>query len=358
MTEATQLHCSTRTPDSTAAIRADTLAAASQIDRADLHLPTGRSAAIRQVHELIHNVAGHDTTVLILGESGTGKERVARSIHEMSQRAGERFVPVNCGAIPRELLESELFGHEKGAFTGALTSRPGRFELADGGTLFLDEIGDMSLDMQVKLLRVLQERTFERVGGTRTQRCNVRIIAATHRDLPAAIEAQNFRADLYYRINVFPITMPPLRDRSEDIPDLVNEIAAINERHGSPAVTFAPAALAEMASYPWPGNIRELANLVERMAILHPHTTVLPEQLPPGVTATASPTPDWLLPISLPTAPIDLKAHLQSIESALIDSALQQSDGVVAEAARRLSLGRTTLVEKMRKYHLKATPYS
>jgi len=180
--------------------------------------PSGTSRPMRDVHRLIEQVAPFDTNVLILGESGTGKEMVARHVHELSGRAGHPFVPVNCGAIPADLLESELFGHEKGAFTGALSTRMGRFEYAEGGTLFLDEIGDMSLQMQVKLLRVLQERSFERVGSNKTIRCNVRIIAATHRDLDAAIGAGRFREDLFYRLNVFPIQMPPLRERLEDLP--------------------------------------------------------------------------------------------------------------------------------------------
>ena len=187
---------------------------------------------MRAVHRLIEQVAPFDTNVLILGESGTGKEMVARHVHELSGRAGHPFVPVNCGAIPADLLESELFGHEKGAFTGALSTRVGRFEFAEGGTLFLDEIGDMSLQMQVKLLRVLQERSFERVGSNRTIHCNVRIIAATHRDLDAAIIAGRFREDLYYRLNVFPLQMPPLRERLDDLPMLIEHLV---QRQGQSA---------------------------------------------------------------------------------------------------------------------------
>ena len=196
--------------------------------------PSGTSRPMRAVHRLIEQVAPFDTNVLILGESGTGKEMVARHIHELSGRAGHPFVPVNCGAIPADLLESELFGHEKGAFTGALSTRMGRFEFAEGGTLFLDEIGDMSLQMQVKLLRVLQERTFERVGSNRTIRCNVRIIAATHRDLDAAISAGRFREDLYYRLNVFPVQMPPLRERLEDLPVLIEHLVQRQGQTGGP----------------------------------------------------------------------------------------------------------------------------
>jgi sigma-54 specific flagellar transcriptional regulator A len=242
--------------------------------------PSGTSRAMRAVHRLIEQVAPFDTNVLILGESGTGKEMVARHIHELSGRAGHPFVPVNCGAIPADLLESELFGHEKGAFTGALSTRMGRFEFAEGGTLFLDEIGDMSLQMQVKLLRVLQERTFERVGSNRTIHCDVRIIAATHRDLDAAIIAGRFREDLYYRLNVFPVLMPPLRDRLEDLPVLIEHLVQrqghITGRH----VRLDKDAMNCLARNPWPGNVRELANLLERLAILFPEQWVAAADLP------------------------------------------------------------------------------
>src|SRR5690606_3059899 len=211
--------------------------------------------------------APFDTTVLLLGESGTGKEVAARAVHARSKRRDNPFVAINCGAIPPELLESELFGHEKGAFTGALSARKGRFEMADGGTLLLDEIGDMSLPMQVKLLRVLQERSFERVGGNQTIHCNVRVIAATHRDLEDRIASNQFREDLYYRLNVFPIEMPALRERSDDLPMLVGTLAAQLGRTGRGEVRFAEEALQALRGYAWPGNVRELTNLVERMAV-------------------------------------------------------------------------------------------
>ena len=328
---------------------------------------SGSSRATRQVNKMIEQVADSDATVLILGESGTGKEVVARKLHFHSVRRGKPFVPVNCGAIPGDLLESELFGHEKGAFTGAISSRQGRFEMAEGGTLFLDEIGDMSMPMQVKLLRVLQERTFERVGSNKTIPCNVRIIAATHRNLETAITTGDFREDLFYRLNVFPIEMPPLRDRVEDIPVLVNDLIhrIENEKRGS--VRLTPAAIAALSHYRWPGNVRELANLMERLAILHPYGVVdvndLPEkfrpagnlvdtvQLPdvslsgeePGTTVTAP---------RLPSDGLDLKAHLNTLEQSLIQQALDESDGIVAHAAKRLHMRRTTLVEKLRKYGL------
>jgi sigma-54 specific flagellar transcriptional regulator A len=242
--------------------------------------PSGTSRPMRAVHRLIEQVAPFDTNVLILGESGTGKEMVARHVHELSGRSGHPFVPVNCGAIPADLLESELFGHEKGAFTGALSTRVGRFEFAEGGTLFLDEIGDMSLQMQVKLLRVLQERSFERVGSNRTIRCNVRIIAATHRDLDAAIGAGRFREDLFYRLNVFPIQMPPLRERLEDLPVLIEHLVQRQGQIAGRHIRLDKEAMNCLARNPWPGNVRELANLLERLAILFPEQTVTAADLP------------------------------------------------------------------------------
>ena len=232
-------------------------------------VPSGKSAAIREIGALIRKVAAHDSNVLVLGESGTGKEVVARAIHDSSPRRGSAFVAVNCGAIPAELLESELFGHEKGAFTGAYTARLGRFEIAEGGTLFLDEIGDMSLPMQVKLLRVLQERVFERVGNHQPIRCNVRIIAATHRNLEDSISKGSFRGDLFYRLNVFPIEMPSLRERMEDLEVLVGEFVAQNERAGRPPLRIMQRAMEALRAYSWPGNVRELGNLIERLSVLH-----------------------------------------------------------------------------------------
>ncbi len=318
-------------------------------------LPTGRSTGVHRLVELIDQVAPFNTTALILGESGTGKERVARSIHAQSTRRDEVFVPVNCGAIPSELMESELFGHEKGAFTGAVTTRKGRFELADGGTLFLDEIGDMSLDMQVKLLRVLQERSFERVGGSRTIRCDVRIVAATHRNLKDAVLEGEFREDLYYRLNVFPIEVPPLRDRLQDLPLLIDELIRDNERHGGASITFADRTILTLAQLDWPGNIRELANLVERMAILKPAAEIDVVDLPfeyrpdlPIVSMRLEENPS-LAPES---ECVDLKLHLAQVECELIEQALVLSQGIVDEAARMLNVGRTTLVEKIRKYEL------
>jgi sigma-54 specific flagellar transcriptional regulator A len=314
--------------------------------------PVGRSVAIHGLDQLMRQVAGYDSTVLIHGESGCGKELVARRIHDLSARSRGPFVPVNCGAIPRDLLESELFGHEKGAFTGALTTRIGRFELADGGTLFLDEIGDMSLDMQVKLLRVLQERVFERVGSGEQRRANVRIVAATHRDLETRARAGEFREDLYFRLNVFPIAVPSLRDRVDDLPALIDALVRRGEAEGRPSISFTQTALDCLAAYAWPGNVRELQNLLERLAILYPNKTIDREQLPAPIgerRRTAQPAV-----ATIPPTGLDLREHLGNIEKQLIRSALEQTDGTVAHAARLLKLQRTTLVEKLRKYELHA----
>jgi sigma-54 dependent transcriptional regulator, flagellar regulatory protein len=362
-------------------------------------MPTGVSSAIQAASALIRQVAVHDSTVLILGESGTGKEVAARAVHELSPRRGHPFVAINCGAIPSELLESELFGHEKGSFTGALHTRKGRFEIAEGGTVFLDEIGDMSLPMQVKLLRILQERVFHRVGDHTPIRCNVRIVAATHRDLEKAIGAERFREDLFHRLNVFPIEMPPLRKRMEDFPLLIQEFADQNAAAGRGTIQFGDQALAALGRHPWTGNIRELANLVERLSILCAGRVVQLADLPPNYrrsdsanvpvarcgdnpdsraftaaaekselpscgsearSATASadggseePWVAELAPVhALPGAGIDLRAHLLAIERTLIEQALKRSAGTVAHAARLLNLRRTTLVERLRKLEL------
>ncbi len=331
----------------------------------------GTSRAIHQVRQMMQQVADTEASVLILGESGTGKEVVARNLHYHSKRREAPFVPVNCGAIPAELLESELFGHEKGAFTGAITSRAGRFELANGGTLFLDEIGDMPLPMQVKLLRVLQERTFERVGSNKTQTADVRIIAATHKNLETMIEAGSFREDLYYRLNVFPIEMPPLRERIEDIPLLLNELISRMEQEKRGSIRFNSSALMSLCQHDWAGNVRELANLVERMAIMHPYGVIGVGELPrkfrhvddEDEQATASlrdeleeravilaGLPGVDQPAMLPAEGLDLKDYLGNLEQGLIQQALDDAGGVVARAAERLRIRRTTLVEKMRKY--------
>ncbi|RXJ72911.1 sigma-54-dependent Fis family transcriptional regulator [Veronia nyctiphanis] len=344
----------------------------------------GRSDTITEVRHLIEQVAPTDANVLILGESGTGKEVAARNIHFHSSRGKGPFVPVNCGAIPPDLLESELFGHEKGAFTGAISARKGRFELAEGGTLFLDEIGDMPQPMQVKLLRVLQERCFERVGGSKTINVNVRVVAATHRNLPTMIQDGGFREDLFYRLNVFPIEMPALRERIEDIPLLVQELLARLEAEGGDKVHLTPRAVSSLMEHAWQGNIRELANLIERLVILYPGQMVDVNRLPSNYRYTDVPhfTPEpgsgYLEteeeqerdalnamfyeedPIDeavaalneLPPEGVNLKEMLADLEIDMIRQALEAQMGVVARAADMLGMRRTTLVEKMRKYGL------
>ena len=329
----------------------------------------GHSRSITKVRKLIEQVADTDANVLILGQSGTGKEVVARNLHYYSSRRDKPFVPVNCGAIPPDLLESELFGHEKGAFTGAISARQGRFELAEGGTLFLDEIGDMPPAMQVKLLRVLQERVFERVGSNKSIKADVRIVAATHRNLEEEIKEGRFREDLYYRLNVFPIDMPALKDRSEDIPLLIKELVTRMEHEQRGSVRLTPAATAALTTYPWSGNVRELSNLMERLIIMFPYGVVDIRDLPEkyrgnisiadaeGLEASSDsiPMPDpqeLTTAVRLPSDGLDLKEHLSQLEYSLIKQALEEADGVVAHAAKRLSMRRTTLVEKMRKYGL------
>lgn len=410
----------------------------------------GRSAAIDGVRSLIQAVARSGSTVLILGESGTGKELVARALHDLSDRSGASFVPVNCAAIPKELIESELFGHRKGSFTGALSDRVGRFELAHGGTLFLDEIGDLSLDMQVKLLRVLQERTIDPVGSSRTVPIDVRIIAATHRDIEGEIASGHFRQDLFYRLNVLPIEMPPLRARLDDIPDLVQAFARRHATPGKAPVVLASDLLNVLQCYDWPGNVRELSNLIDRFSVLYPakrlglmHVPLpmLPRGLRPyaeqqirlaetapdaasgqellsehpplesgapvaeprgddgtfggaddgwAALQAAGPAPmplgmvprpgldsdtpssaacytippepqsveDIVMmlqdPDELPEDGLHLKQHLADIERSLIRQALDRSAGNISQTARLLRLQRTTLIEKINKYDLRA----
>lgn len=315
---------------------------------------TGSSTPIRGVRKLIEQVADFDTNVLVTGQSGTGKELVARTIHELSDRAEQPFVPINCGAIPPELLESELFGHEKGAFTGAIATRTGRFELAEGGTLFLDEIGDMSIDMQVKLLRVLQERTFEKVGSGKSQACDVRIVAATHCDLPQAVIDGEFREDLFYRLNVFPIEMPPLYKRVTDLPQLLEELFVAHDVESSGGLRVSPAAIRCLANYAWPGNIRELSNLVERLAIVKPNGVIEVADLPTKYCEVRGGELSDVNPVTeaMQLTQANLKERLQSVEQDLIGQAMQVSGGVVAKAARLLSMQRTTLVEKIGKYNI------
>ena len=337
-------------------------------------LVIGLSRAMVEVRYLVRQVAASSASVIVTGPSGSGKEMVARAIHSESERASRSYVAVNCGAIPRDLLESELFGHEKGSFTGAVAQKRGRFEDADGGTLFLDEIGDMPADMQVKLLRVLEERSVQRVGGRGEIKVDARIVSATHRDIDAAIEAQKFREDLFYRLAVFPIDLPPLAQRREDIPLLLRHFLRSDPRRFS----LNQAALDRMIAHDWPGNVRELRNVVERGTILFPGQTIGAEQAEiilnrRGRTSPAEREALWeasgkAAPIALaadpveaeaPAAhsppalgdgPVDLKQLVADVEHRYIAEALRVSDGVVADAARLLSLQRTTLVEKMRKH--------
>ncbi len=389
----------------------------------------GRSETILSLKRLIESVAQSDATVLVIGESGTGKELVARALHDYSQRAAKRFVPVNCGAIPKDLIESELFGHRKGAFTGAISDRMGRFELAQDGTLFLDEIGDLPLDMQVKLLRVLQERSVDPIGSNKPIDINVRVVAATHKDLELEVQTGRFREDLYYRLNVLPVTTPPLRERPEDIAALCEHFGRVHANPNKLPIELSERLMHELHSYPWPGNIRELSNLMARFSALFPGKSICYTDIPammlpkglrdrllegatdaaaatqPQATATAIATPasdqsmladelladpsnDELKPASieaddtsslLPELPgpanynpiedlialaqgtplpaidsIPLKQRIAELEKTLIEQALQQADGNVSQTARILAIQRTTLIEKINKYNLKA----
>ncbi len=371
----------------------------------------GASAGATGIRHLLERVAPSNATVLIHGESGTGKELVARALHELSDRRGGHFVPINCGAIPKELLESELFGHRKGSFTGATSDRIGRFELAHGGTIFLDEIGDMPLEMQVKLLRVLQERTVEPVGGSKPVPVDVRVVAASHKDLEAEIAAGRFREDLYYRLNVLPMQIPALRERCEDVPELLNFFAGKFAAKGSKSISFAPDFLKLLQSYGWPGNVRELSNLVDRFTALfsgqrlelamvppsflpkglrelqaqqmgaqavatmelspfasndkalqisesvQPLESVLPAQVPSELDASRNEVEEIImLAQGLPCLPpegLSLKEHLADVERALITQALERAGGNVSQTARLLNLQRTTLIVKLDKYELR-----
>jgi DNA-binding NtrC family response regulator len=310
----------------------------------------GKSAPIQNVIQFIEKIADTDSTVLITGESGTGKELVAKSIHSHSSRSKKPFVPLNCAAIPKEILESELFGHEKGAFTGAISTRIGRFELANNGTLFLDEIGELAPSLQVKLLRVLQEREFERVGGIKTLRVDVRIIAATNRNLEKAVEDGTFREDLYYRLNVIPLRLPPLRKMREDIPLMVEHfITQMSRRKGKEAPTISDEAMQCLSSYKWPGNVRELENLVERMLILKEGEVVSPDDLPERLIDKQQAQRVANAVQVLSRDGVDLNMMLDDIENNMIVQALELSKGVKSKAAGLLGLNRTTLIEKMKK---------
>ena len=311
----------------------------------------GRSKVMKQVFERIKKVANSDSTVFINGPSGTGKELVANAIHSLSTRKAHNLVSVNCGAIPSELLESELFGHEKGAFTGAITSRKGRFEIAHRGTIFLDEIGDMPLLLQVKLLRVLQSRVIERVGSTEPTEIDVRIITATHRNLEESVQHGNFREDLYYRLNVIPIKIPALKDRREDIPLLVGHfLSKFASADGRNAIEFDDESLELLFNYDWPGNVRELENLIERLVILRGGNLIKASDLPVKFLSSEPREVSGLKNIiTLPQDGLDLKQVLSDIEDSLINQALEITGGNKNQASKLLNLNRTTLIEKMKK---------
>lgn len=359
-------------------------------------LLVGHSEAVRDLRFQIQQVASTDATVLVWGESGTGKELVALGIHSCSPRKPKHFVPLNCGAIPKDLFESELFGHEKGAFSGAVTTRTGRFELANEGTLFLDEIGEMPLDMQVKMLRALQEKKVERVGGGLSISVDTRIVAATNRCLETAVDKGEFREDLFYRLNVYPIYVPPLRERGEDVIELFNYFAERLALPEQAPITLNSAAKLELLGRQWPGNVRELSNLVERLSIRYPAAQITLEMLPPASRRSVSSAIGAYAPSMAPLDPprgvdfshaedpamtneeqaalwgdasntvtdinlalahsadlesgVNLKDHLRDIEVTFIEQALQMDSGNVTKAAKRLGLGRTTLIEKIRKH--------
>jgi sigma-54 specific flagellar transcriptional regulator A len=357
----------------------------------------GTSPSAQALRDLVATMANSSATVMITGESGSGKELLARLLHEQSDRCGANFVPINCAAIPKDLLESELFGHRKGAFTGAVADRVGRFELAHGGTIFLDEIGDMSLDMQVKLLRVLQERTIDPIGGTRQVPIDVRVVAATHRDLEAEISAGRFREDLYYRLNVLPVVTPPLRERPEDIPELLAFFAKKCANFGKQPIRFKPDFLTALQKYPWPGNVRELSNVVDRFSTLYAGQeldlrAIPPTLLPKGLVSAQAelqakapllakmeltPPPEVLAEMQsdqpeqedneiegiimlaqgmpqLPPEGLSLKERMAQIERSIIEQALERNSGNVSRTAKLLNLQRTTLIEKINKYELRS----
>ncbi len=361
----------------------------------------GESTTLAEVFKVLKKVAPTDSTVLVTGESGTGKELLVRALHNHSLRAEKAFVPINCGAIPKELLESELFGHEKGAFTHAIRSRPGRFELADGGTIFLDEIGEMDLSLQVKILRVLQEKEIERVGGSGVKKVDVRIVAATNRDLEAEVARGTFREDLYYRLNVIPLHLPPLRERGGDVLLLVRYfLERFCQKKKRETLILSPLVARILHAYAWPGNVRELENFMERLSILADGPTVLEEDLPQKILDAVGPLDDlpelpaheevctqavsediekteivsaeqsqateklvqtsppmvsasgafvWPTLEHLEALDMGLKEFLDTIEDRLLDAALEKSDGIKNQAAEILRIKRTTLIEKLKK---------
>jgi sigma-54 dependent transcriptional regulator, flagellar regulatory protein len=319
----------------------------------------GQSDRMQKIFHLIRKVADSDSTIIIQGETGTGKGLVAKAIHENSYRKDKPFVQINCGAIPENLLESELFGHVKGAFTGAITNKPGKFEVANGGTIFLDEIGDMSHDLQVKLLKVLEESEFERVGGCQTIKTDVRIIAATHRDLEAAVENGTFREDLYYRLVVIPLNLPPLRERKSDIPLLINYfLNQLNEKKHTQVTGISEKAMELMMAYSWCGNVRELKNMMERLVVLTQEGDIYPRDLPGKLRDTddaqvnTTPTPISFSDMEVPNDGICLSTAVSEFEKSLIAQSMKIANGVKKNAAKLLNIKRTTLIEKIKRHQL------
>jgi DNA-binding NtrC family response regulator len=317
----------------------------------------GRSPAMRAVYRLIEQVAPSDSSVLLLGESGTGKELAARAIHLRSARHGQPFVPINCPSIPRELIESELFGHEKGSFTGADARRPGKVELADGGTLFLDEVGDMAVATQVRLLRFLEEREFQRVGGRETLHVDVRILAATSRDLAAEVERGTFRQDLYYRLNVVPIRLPSLRERRDDLPALCEHFLAALAKRGVPRRILSERVLQSLVAHDWPGNVRELRNTLEYMATVAGDEVLTEANLPAGLRGRAG-APPASSPVDTAGNPTlhageTLASRLSEVEAVLIRRALEDADWNQCEAARRLGITETKVRNRRRQYGIR-----
>ena len=310
----------------------------------------GHGTAMRKIFRIVEKVANSDTTILLNGETGTGKGLIARAIHKASGRSDQPFVQINCGATPEGLLESEFFGYRRGAFTGATADKAGKFEIAKGGTIFLDEIGDMSADLQVKVLRVLEEGEFERVGGNETIKTDARIIAATHRDLEEEVQKGNFREDLFYRLYVIPVMLPTLKERKADIPYLVAhfiEQFAV-KKESSPA-KFSDEAMKILVNYSWPGNVRELKNLIERLVVLHEGEHILPEDLPEKIRIVSSRAARRK---EISSEGISFSTAVSEFEKALIISALDQSNWVKNRAAQLLKIKRTTLVEKIKRYNL------
>ena len=308
----------------------------------------GGSPAMKEVFSLVAKVAPTSSTVLICGETGTGKELVARAVHDASKRKGKPFIKVICAALPETLIESELFGYEKGAFTGAAATKPGRFELADGGTIFLDEIGDLTPATQVKLLRVLQDREFERLGGTQTLRADVRVLAATHRDLDAYVREGKFREDLFYRINVVPVRVPSLRERKEDVPLLAEHfMARCRKEHERPSVKLDGQAIEVLTAHSWPGNVRELQNVIERLVVLNQSGLILEREVLPCL---GGPTPGMITGGA--SGAVALDASVADAEKAAIRQALQSAGGNRTHAAKALGISRRSLHNKLREYSI------